>query len=337
MNQRYQDAMALVLKLGKPNLLLTMTCNPNWEEIRNELLTGQTAQDRPDLLTRVFRAKFEEFKQDVIHRAVLGKVIAYAYVIEFQKRGLPHAHMVVVLDDDDKLHTPDDYDHIVRAEIPSKDDEPLLYEKVLKHMIHGPCNGENSRAPCRKRGSCKRSYPKSFAQFTTGGRDSYPVYRRRDTGISVPLNTNETIMIDNRWVVPYNPWLLLKYDCHINVEICSSFKSVKYLYKYVYKGSDRVSLQVCAGQNFDEVQSFVDARWVCAPEALWRIFQFSMSKIYPSVVRLHIHLPHRQIVRFNRNRRISDVVDDERNSRTMLTEFFTMNQCSALARQLSSK
>ena len=43
-------------------------------------------------------------------------------------------------------------------------------------------------------------------------------------------------MVDNRNVVPYNAGLLLKYDCHINVEICTSVSSVKYIYKYIYKG-----------------------------------------------------------------------------------------------------
>lgn len=108
MYQRYQDAMALVQKYGKPDLFLTMTCNPSWDEIKNELLPGQSPQDRPDLVSRVFRAKFEEFKEDIIVKGVLGKVIAYVYVIEFQKRGLPHAHMLIILDENDKLSGPED-------------------------------------------------------------------------------------------------------------------------------------------------------------------------------------------------------------------------------------
>ena len=83
----------------------------------------------------------------------------------------------------------------------------------------------------------------------------------------MPLNDHCRIMVDNTWVVPYNPWLLLKYNCHINVEICCSIKSVKYFYKYVYKGPNRVSIEVRSGPNYDEVQQYIDARWVCALEA----------------------------------------------------------------------
>ena len=124
MYQRYQDAMALVQNFGKPDLFITMTCNPNWEEIKTELLPGQTPQDRPDLLVRIFRSKYEEFKTDILQRGVLGKVVAHVHVIEFQKRGLPHVHMLIILAESDKLNTPDDYDKIVRAEIPNQDEEP---------------------------------------------------------------------------------------------------------------------------------------------------------------------------------------------------------------------
>ena len=110
MYQRYQDARTLVQRFGKPDLFITMTCNPSWEEIKSELLAGQTPQDIPDLLTRVFRAKLEQLKEDIIENGVLGSVVAYAYVIEFQKRGIPHVHMLVVLDENDKINNPDEYD-----------------------------------------------------------------------------------------------------------------------------------------------------------------------------------------------------------------------------------
>ena len=47
-------------------------------------------------------------------------------------------------------------------------------------------------------------------------------------------------LLNNSWVVPYNPYLLLRYNCHINVEICASTKATKYLYKYIHKGGDKI-------------------------------------------------------------------------------------------------
>jgi ATP-dependent DNA helicase PIF1 len=99
-----------------------MTCNPGWDEIRNELLPGQIAQDRPDLLTRVFKSKFEQFKHDFVNIGVFSTIIAYVYVFEFQKRGLPHVHMLQIIDENDKLRNPNDYDQIVRVEIPAKEE-----------------------------------------------------------------------------------------------------------------------------------------------------------------------------------------------------------------------
>ncbi|KAI8538191.1 hypothetical protein RHMOL_Rhmol09G0083300 [Rhododendron molle] len=52
-------------------------------------------------------------------------------------------------------------------------------------------------------------------------------------------------MLDNnRWVVPYNPYLLARFDCHVKVEVCSPIKDIKYLYKYVYKGHDKISIKL---------------------------------------------------------------------------------------------
>ena len=104
--------MAIVLKEGKPDIFLTMTCNPSWSEIVSKLNPTQTPQDRPDLTTRIFRAKFEQLKQDVITKGVLRKVKSYIYVTKFQKRGLSHVHMLLILENNDKLSDPDQYDSL---------------------------------------------------------------------------------------------------------------------------------------------------------------------------------------------------------------------------------
>ncbi|XP_021727674.1 uncharacterized protein LOC110694817 [Chenopodium quinoa] len=96
-----------------------------------------------------------------------------------EKRGLPHAHILLILKLEFKLKSPADYDKYVSAEIPPLSN-PILHRIVLKHMMHGPCGRMNPQCSCmQKKG-----------------------------------------------------------------EICSTIKAVKFLYKYVYKGHDKVSFNI---------------------------------------------------------------------------------------------
>lgn len=74
MRERYHDAMAMVTKYGKPDLFITMTCNPYWPEIKNNLFEGQTTADRPDLVARVFNLKFKALINDIVSGKVFGEV-----------------------------------------------------------------------------------------------------------------------------------------------------------------------------------------------------------------------------------------------------------------------
>lgn len=82
----FQDAMAIVRKYGKPDLFVTITCNPHWPEILAELKPNQTPQDIPDIISRIFRLKLKAILDQIINKGVLGKVNAHMYTIEFQKR-----------------------------------------------------------------------------------------------------------------------------------------------------------------------------------------------------------------------------------------------------------
>ena len=65
--------------------------------------------------------------------------------------------------------------------------------------------------------------------------------------------------LDNRSVVPYNPYLLKIYNYHINVNIYSSIKTIKYLYKYVYKEHEKVVVHIAErneGIIVDEIKEF---------------------------------------------------------------------------------
>ena len=86
MRRRYLDAMALVQKYGKPDIFLTMTCNPMWKEIQDCLQFKERAQDRPDLLSRVFRAKFEMLKAELLDRKFLEKSL-HVFMLLNSKNG----------------------------------------------------------------------------------------------------------------------------------------------------------------------------------------------------------------------------------------------------------
>ncbi|XP_071901036.1 uncharacterized protein [Coffea arabica] len=294
MRRRYVDAMALVQKFGKPNLFITMTCNTQWKEIQENLKYGESAQERPDLVSRVFRAKFEMLKAEILKKKLFGEVAACIHVIEFQKRGLPHAHILLILKPDYKLLSPEAYDRIVSAEIPDSNKQKYLYSLVIRHMMHGPCGPLKPDNVCMKDGFCKNHFPKDYCDFTIHSEDSYPHYRRRRNGPTVRVRKQ---LLDNRWVVQYNPYLLALFDCHMNVE-GSTIKLVKYLYKYVYKRHDRVSFHVHSSsgpEDIDENNEFQSGRWVAATEAFWHIYRFSLNEMTHSVYVLQLHLPGQQM------------------------------------------
>ncbi|KAL4564811.1 hypothetical protein LXL04_028882 [Taraxacum kok-saghyz] len=180
---------------------------------------------------------------------------------------------------------------------------------------------------------CRFRYPRQFNESTTQGEDAYPVYRRRNTGITVK---KQGVVMDNRSVVPYNPKMLMMFNCHINVEVCSSITSVKYVFKYIYKGHDKQVIQVDPNAQHvvvNEIRRFQDARYVSLPEAIWRIFSFPLSKISPNVVALQVHLPNQQLVRFSNDDTMTTIVEREKNKRSMLTAFFDRNKEDMSARQ----
>ncbi len=177
-----------------------------------------------------------------IKDSVLSNVIAKICVIEFQKRGLPHAHILLILNEVSRLRTAEDYDSMVSAEISDPICHPKVYETVTSCMVHGPCGPNFFNAQCMEQGKWKKRYPHSFSEETRCDVDGYPEYRHRPTHIFVDPKTQR--VVDNQWIVPYNFHLATKYHAHINVEICSFISAVKYLYKYVYKGPDRATAVV---------------------------------------------------------------------------------------------
>lgn len=331
MRERLQDAMSIFGRYGPPDLFITFTANPNWDEIKINLRNFEHACDRPDLVARVFRLKLRALIEDVTVNHVLGKCIAFVYTIEFQKRGLPHAHMLVVLEEEDKFKTSERIDAVVCAEIPEREQNPVLFEAVTKFMIHGPCGPVCPSAPCMENGECKKQFPKQLQPETVTNANGYPLYRRRD--VSVTVGNRE---LDNRYVVPFNRYLLLKYNAHINTEICTSLKAVKYIYKYVYKGFDCANIVVGGGDNqtmiHDEIATFINARYVSAPEAMWRLLEFPMHDRSHAVIRLPVHLPNQQQIIFEAGHE-QEALDQAAIRSTKLQAWFKLNQEDPCANQ----
>ncbi|XP_076258517.1 uncharacterized protein LOC143195346 isoform X2 [Rhynchophorus ferrugineus] len=332
MHEYAQDAMSYVRHYGTADLFITFTCNPQWIEIKQELLPGKSSIDRHDITARVFRQKLKSLMNFIVKHNVFGETRCWMYSVEWQKRGLPHAHILIWLVE--KIR-PNEVDTVISAEIPNVQVDPGLHEVVIKNMIHGPCGTLNQNSPCMMDGKCSKRYPRTLISETITGNDGYPLYRRRstaDNGKSTIVKLNQQdIEIDNRWIVPYSPILSKTFKAHINVESCHSVKSIKYICKYVSKGSDMAVIEIGAENSNDEVTQYQMGRYVSSNEAVWRIFSFPIHERHPSVVHLAVHLENGQRVYFTAQNAVQRAAQPPS---TTLTSFFETCQNDDFAQTL---
>ena len=77
MMQNYLDAMAICKYFGYPDLFITFTCNPKWPEIVREVdKDGVRPEDRPDMISRVFKQKLDYFVKDIRDTRFFGRIQA---------------------------------------------------------------------------------------------------------------------------------------------------------------------------------------------------------------------------------------------------------------------
>ena len=325
MQQLFQDSMAIVRFFGKPTLFITFTANPGWPEVV-AALDGHQVQDRPDIMARAFELKKKALLQEL--NDCFGSRVGQVWTLEFQKRGLPHVHVLLFLADD--FLDPDRIDGFIRAELPP-DDQPRLQQIIKNSMTHSPCGLLNLDAVCmqenRKGGPkvCSKGFPKAFCEATRINEDGYAELRRRNNGRTWDKIVNgHPVPIDNRWVVPYSPYLCLLLDAHINVEVCSSVKAVKYIHKYVYKGGDIITVGL-KNKN-DEIERYVNGRYIGAQEAMCHILEHRTHSEEPPVEQLAIHLPDEQTVLYDDDDNVHDLNQALESSTSSLLAFFEYNR-----------
>ncbi|GJW65844.1 ATP-dependent DNA helicase PIF1-like protein [Tanacetum coccineum] len=154
----------------------------------------------PEVGARVFKLKLTELLDDRTKKYVFGQSEAVVYVIEFQKRGLPYAHILMWLEEHSKCKTPSEIDDIISAELPSPTDDPAGYKLVTEYMLHGPCEKCEIRS-MPNRWQMSKYFPKPFLAETFLDEEGYPRYRQRDNKVTIKKGK---FTYDNKHVVPHN-------------------------------------------------------------------------------------------------------------------------------------
>ncbi|XP_062114291.1 uncharacterized protein LOC133825350 [Humulus lupulus] len=186
----------------------------------------ESSLKRQKLTMRVFEIKLFQLMHDLKKEQPFGKIIACLYIIEFQKRGLPHAHILLFLHSTLKNPSADHIDNIISAKIPNINVDPDGYNVINKYMIHEPCGKLNSNSPCMMQDMCTKHFPKKFNDQMTIDTDGFPVYKRRNLGSERTTATMESIdtakeiddiktYLDCRYISATKAcWRIFQFDIH---------------------------------------------------------------------------------------------------------------------------
>ncbi|KAL3071933.1 hypothetical protein niasHS_017226 [Heterodera schachtii] len=362
---KYADLMTMVRHLGAPTWFVTFTGNPKWPEITEALRGRQNFAHRPDVICRIFMDKATEFIRDVTERCVLGRVAGWCYSVEHQKRGMPHIHMLLILEKGGRITSPEQVDEYVCARIPKlpppNDTSPeakqqrRLWHYVTTMMLHD-CN-----AACLEGSRCRKHFPKPYSDHTELSEVRYTNYVRLapeegDFGVAPrrgdenqPMDEDHipgadperdwaevryqriphrgrvpdrqhgecgqthfkkrkggrsALLLDDSRVIPYNPYLLLKYGCHVNIEYVFGQKACKYIFKYLLKGFEKAYVQVVQPRggasrwsgddtdqvfDYDEIAATFKVRYMTAMEAFLRLNSYKIVGTSHQIYTLSVH------------------------------------------------
>ncbi|XP_074341801.1 uncharacterized protein LOC141679192 [Apium graveolens] len=167
MTKYFKDSLVICRTLGHPSLFLTMTTNIKWPKIQHMLkhMPGFDVADAPDVLARVFKMKVDQLMDMIKKKNYFGRCIGVMHVIDLQKRGLPHAHILIWLHPDDRPKTTEQIDKMVSTKILDPEIDPVGYNAVSNYMIHGPCGPDYTKSPCMVKGNYIKHFPKRSLKY----------------------------------------------------------------------------------------------------------------------------------------------------------------------------
>uniref|UniRef100_A0A0K0EFM1 ATP-dependent DNA helicase n=1 Tax=Strongyloides stercoralis TaxID=6248 RepID=A0A0K0EFM1_STRER len=279
---KYHNSLCVQKYYGLPDLLITFTCNPYWPEIVESIGSGFKPMDRLDIICRVFYLKFKELLT-LLKNGLFGPNIYLFYCIEIEKNGLPHGHIIIKLKNFKK--EPNFIDKIITAEIPGEKKDKQLYNLVIEHMLHNRCDELKEKASCWDscRNTCSKGYPKPFMNETIIDADTEEIFYKR--------NSNNKM---NKYVVPYNVFLLKYFNSSINIRVVDNILGSSYIFKEMIanknSASKRINLEILLNnKKKDEISNYQKVRCINTTDALWRIYQYPLLGHTIDVEILYIH------------------------------------------------
>ena len=177
--EQIADSLTIAAESGNPTFFVTMTCNSDWPEIKARFRAGQDFSDVPADVVRVFKQKLSLLEQTLKTMFPhAGRMQYMIHCIEFQKRGLPHAHILCKFERD--CIDPTDIDSIVSAEMPTNPNDQELIRNLMLH--HHPSPDSPRSQYCQRlrdgRRICRFGYPQPLQQNTTIDAEGRVHYRR---------------------------------------------------------------------------------------------------------------------------------------------------------------
>nr|GEU71123.1 DNA helicase [Tanacetum cinerariifolium] len=222
---------------------------------------------------------------DIVDRVFERKVHDYIsfFIHDRISKVRPSAcHSLICISEATKVQRDEDVNKYISAELPDPAQDPEGYRVVSEFMVHG-----------------------SFGQKCSLSKKRYDVYTEK-----------QNFQLNNSYVIRYKRTLSMRHYAHINVEYCGWTMLIKYLFKYISKGTDRVVAYITRPVDdpspsssssriqIDEIKNYLDARYVGPHEACWIILRFDLHSREPTVRVLAVHLQNMQRISFRRKDKI---------------------------------